>query len=81
MSSVNCYFLTKEHKDTRGYWNSGFDRNNSYVLLFLCLQIIKTCLSKNCFLGDKRTKRQKRGMGMGGLVETNLLFFCSYVLK
>ena len=32
----------------------------------------------NCFL-DKRTQGQKGDIGIECLVETNLMFFCSYV--
>ena len=60
-----------------------FDRNKSYVLLFFCLKIIKTCLSRTIFL-DTRTQGQKGDMGIEGLVETilmskgnrNLFCFC-----
>ena len=58
MSVKNYFFWTKGHKDKRGYGNGMFGRNKSYVLLFLCLQIIKTCPSRTAFF-DIRTQGQK----------------------
>ena len=78
LSVQELFFLTKEQKDKRGYWNRGLGRNKSYVLLFFCLQIIKTCQSRTIFL-DTRTQGQKGDMGMECLIEINLMFFCSSV--
>ena len=80
MSVVNCFFRQKNTRTKGRYWNRGFDRNKSYVLLFFCLQIIKTCPSRTIFFGQKDI-RTKGDMEMECLVEINLMFFCSYVLK
>ena len=71
-------FWTKGHKDKRGYGNGMFGRNKSYVLLFLCLQIIRICLSRTVFFGQKDI-RTKGDMEIECLVEINLMFFCSFV--
>ena len=82
--SVQELFFRQKNTRTKGrYWNRMSGRNNSYVLLFLCLKIIKICLSRTIFL-DKRTQGHKGDMGIEGLVETilmskgnrNLFCFC-----
>ena len=56
MSVVNCFFRQKNKRTKGRYGNRMSDRNKSSVLLFLCLQIIKICQSKNCYFWTKEQK-------------------------
>ena len=53
---------------------------NFFVLQFFCLQIIRICLSRTVFLGQKDI-RTKGDMEIECLIEINLMFFCLQIIK
>ena len=81
MSVVNCFFRQKNTRTKERYGNRELGRNKFYVLLFFCLQIIKTCLSRTVFF-DKRTQGQKGIWKWFGINKSYvLLFLCLKIME